>query len=72
MDYSRIRRGARLRRVIVDRHNIIEPAIRIGYDAEEDSRRYYVSTSGIVVVPRGEIGFCARDPSGAGLSYSEG
>jgi glucose-1-phosphate adenylyltransferase len=28
MDYVRVSRGARLRKVIVDRHNIIEPGDR--------------------------------------------
>ncbi|QBQ55820.1 glucose-1-phosphate adenylyltransferase [Nitrosococcus wardiae] len=71
MDYSKIKRGARLRRVIVDRHNIIEPDTQIGYDVEEDTRRYHVSPSGIVVVPRGELSFYARNSRGKGLGYAE-
>jgi len=43
MDYVRICRGARLRRVIVDRHNIIEANTQIGYNQEEDQRRYYAT-----------------------------
>ncbi|MEJ2574662.1 MAG: glucose-1-phosphate adenylyltransferase [Gammaproteobacteria bacterium] len=53
MDYSVIRRGARLRRVIVDRYNIIETGNRIGYDVDRDTDRYFVSDSGIVVIPKG-------------------
>lgn len=71
MDYSQIRRGARLRRVIVDRHNIIEPDACIGYDSAEDTRRYYLSPSGIVVVPRGKLSFYARNSRGTGLGYAE-
>lgn len=71
MDYSRIRRGARLRRVIVDRHNIIAPGTQIGYDYQEDTRRYHVSPSGIVVVPRGKLSFYARNSRGKGLGYAE-
>ena len=52
MDYVRIGRGARLRRVIVDRHNTIEPGATIGYDLEADRKRYHVSDEGIVIVPR--------------------
>ena len=39
MDYVRIGRGARLKRVIVDRHNIIEPGDVIGFDAEDVGKK---------------------------------
>lgn len=51
MDYVVIKRGAKLRRVIVDRYNVIEENARIGFDAAEDRARYHVSDSGIVVIP---------------------
>jgi len=54
MDYTIIRKGARLRRVIVDRHNIIAADTQIGYDRDADRARYHVSESGLVVVPRGD------------------
>lgn len=54
MDYTIIRKGARLRRVIVDRHNIIAADTQIGYDRNADCARYHVSESGLVVVPRGD------------------
>ena len=53
MDHTTIGKGARLRRAIVDRYNIIPADAEIGYDAEEDRRRYHVDRAGIVVVPRG-------------------
>jgi glucose-1-phosphate adenylyltransferase len=53
MDYSVIRRGARLRRVIVDRYNVIAAGSRIGYDLQRDAERHFVSDSGIVVIPKG-------------------
>jgi glucose-1-phosphate adenylyltransferase len=71
MDYARIGRGARLRRAIVDRHNLIEHDTRIGYDAEADRRDWVVTPSGIVVVPRGRTPFFARDSRGFGIGYSE-
>jgi glucose-1-phosphate adenylyltransferase len=71
MDYVRISRGARLRRAIVDRHNLIEKNIHIGYDPEEDRRRYTVSPSGVVVVPRGRIPYFARESRGYGIGYAE-
>jgi glucose-1-phosphate adenylyltransferase len=55
MDFCVIRKGARLRRAIVDRYNVIETGARIGYDTEADARRYTVTESGIVVVPIAEV-----------------
>ncbi len=55
MDYVRIGRGARLKRTIVGRYNVIKPDVRIGYAATADQERYSVSPDGIVVVPPGEI-----------------
>ncbi len=54
MDYAIIRKGARLRRVIIDRYNAIEPMSRIGYDLDTDRARYHVSESGVIVVPKGD------------------
>ncbi|MFZ4537739.1 glucose-1-phosphate adenylyltransferase [Propionivibrio sp.] len=54
MDYSVIRKGVRLKRVIVDRYNTIEAGECIGYDAQADRRRFTVTDSGIVVLRRGE------------------
>ena len=54
MDYTIIRKGARLRRVIVDRYNTIAAGTQIGYDSEADRARYHVSESGLVVVSRGD------------------
>lgn len=71
MDYVRIGRGARLRQVIVDRHNMIEAGACIGYDLEADRRRYHVTPSGLVVVPLGDVGYYARDSRGTGPGYIE-
>jgi len=51
MDYCVLRRGARVRRAIVDRYNVIGQGERIGYDAAADRARYHVSDAGIAVVP---------------------
>jgi len=51
MDNVTIRAGAKLRRVIVDRYNIIEPNTRIGFDRAADAERYKVTENGVVVVP---------------------
>jgi glucose-1-phosphate adenylyltransferase len=73
MDYTRIGRGARLRRVIVDRHNHIEPGDRIGYDPETDRKRFHVSESGITVIGQGPRSHFARGTAGGttGGGYSE-
>ena len=43
--------GAQVRRAIVDKWTKIPPDYRIGYDLEEDRKRFTVTESGIVVVP---------------------
>jgi len=45
-------RHARLRRVIVDKNVRIPPGTEIGYNVEEDRRRFGVTEGGIVVIPR--------------------
>lgn len=71
MDYVRIGRGARLKRAIIDRHNIIEAGSELGYDAEEDRARYEVTPGGVVVVPKGTPDYFARGARGSGLGYGE-
>jgi len=71
MDYVRVGKGSRLKRVIIDRHNVIEPGSVIGYDRETDiARGYTVSKGGITVVPAGHPGVFARG-GGYGGGYSE-
>jgi glucose-1-phosphate adenylyltransferase len=53
MDHTTVGKGARLRRAIVDRFNIIPADTEIGVDAAQDRRRFHVEASGLVVVPRG-------------------
>ena len=53
MDHTTVGKGARLRRVIVDRFNIIPADAEIGLDPTADRRKHHVDPSGIVVVPRG-------------------
>jgi glucose-1-phosphate adenylyltransferase len=57
MDHTIVQAGARLRRAIVDRYNVIEEGTRIGYDPEQDERRFSVDPSGIVVLARGTTRF---------------
>ncbi len=71
MDYVRVCRGARLRRVIVDRHNIIEAGSEIGFDPVTDRAHYYITPGGVVIVPKGRANYFARNSRGSGLGYDE-
>jgi glucose-1-phosphate adenylyltransferase len=72
MDYARIGRGARLRRVIVDRHNLIPPGAQIGYDLEHDrAAGYHVTEGGFVVIPLGDVRYFSREAHRTGGGYSE-
>lgn len=51
MDGVTVGRGAKLRKVIVDKRSSIPPGRIIGYDAEEDRRLFTVSEKGVVVIP---------------------
>ncbi|NBC14935.1 MAG: glucose-1-phosphate adenylyltransferase [Gammaproteobacteria bacterium] len=71
MDYVRVCKGSRLKRVIIDRHNIIEPGSVIGFDREADlARGYTVSAGGVTVIPAGQPNVFARSGGGYG-GYSE-
>jgi glucose-1-phosphate adenylyltransferase len=48
-----IGRHCRIRRAIIDKHVEIPPGTSIGYDLEEDRKRFHVTESGIVVIPKG-------------------
>ncbi len=49
-----IGRHSRIRRAIIDRHVTLAEHTEIGYDLEEDRKRYHVSEDGVVVVVREE------------------
>ena len=62
MDYVRIGAGARLRHVVIDRHNAIAPGTEIGYDLERDrAAGRFVTEGGLVVMPLGNPRFYARN-----------
>ena len=67
MERSRIGRGAQVRRCIIDQDNDIPPDVRIGWDLEQDRKRFHVTPSGIVVVPAGA--FPARNSAAASDRY---
>jgi glucose-1-phosphate adenylyltransferase len=46
-------RNAKIKRTIIDKEVLIPPGMEIGYHLEEDAKRFTVTPSGIVVVPKG-------------------
>ncbi len=65
MERSRIGHGAQIRRAIIDQDNDIPPGERIGFDLEADRKRFPVTPSGIVVVPRCYFPVKRRDANAA-------
>jgi glucose-1-phosphate adenylyltransferase len=48
-----VRRYAKIRRTIIDKDVCIPQGMKIGYDLDEDAKRFTVTGSGIVVIPKG-------------------
>jgi glucose-1-phosphate adenylyltransferase len=48
-----IGRNAKIKRTIIDKEVQIPPGMEIGYHLDEDAKRFTVTASGIVVVPKG-------------------
>jgi glucose-1-phosphate adenylyltransferase len=46
-------RNGKVRRTIIDKEVQIPPGMEIGYHLDEDAKRFTVTPSGIVVVPKG-------------------
>jgi glucose-1-phosphate adenylyltransferase len=53
LDGVNVGRHARIRKAIVDEYVSIPDGFRIGYDHEEDSKRFTISPGGVVIVPHG-------------------
>ncbi|MEW5949050.1 MAG: glucose-1-phosphate adenylyltransferase [Thermodesulfobacteriota bacterium] len=54
-DHVTLMEDVMIKRTIIDKNVTLPPGTRIGYDMEQDRRRYFVDPSGIVVVPKAEI-----------------
>lgn len=50
-----IGRHARIRRAIIDKNVTVPEGYEIGFDPEEDKKRFHVSETGIVVIPKNQI-----------------
>jgi glucose-1-phosphate adenylyltransferase len=55
MDRVEIGRGCRIRRAIIDKHNVIPANTEIGANIAQDRARYFVSEDDIVVIQRGSL-----------------
>lgn len=54
-DGVQVGRHAKIRRAIIDKDARIAPGCVIGYDPEKDTKRFTVTDSGVVVIPKGEL-----------------
>ncbi|MFZ6032461.1 MAG: glucose-1-phosphate adenylyltransferase, partial [Melioribacter sp.] len=52
MDNCNIGRYSRIRRAIIDKNVHIPEGTEIGFDPEEDKKRFKVSETGIVIIPK--------------------
>ncbi len=55
MDNCNIGRSTRIRRAIIDKNVIIPEGTEIGFDVEADKKRFEVSETGIVIIPKNYI-----------------
>jgi glucose-1-phosphate adenylyltransferase len=55
LDHVVIKKGSRLRRVIVDKLNVINEGEEFGFDSEKDRFRCHIDSSGIAIIPRSGI-----------------
>jgi glucose-1-phosphate adenylyltransferase len=53
LDGVTVGRHCKIKKAIIDKHNVIPPRTEIGYNPKEDSKSFTVTSRGIVVVPKG-------------------
>ncbi|OHE59604.1 MAG: glucose-1-phosphate adenylyltransferase [Thermodesulfovibrio sp. RBG_19FT_COMBO_42_12] len=53
MDHAVLRKGCSLRKVIVDKLNVVNEGEQIGFDPDTDRFRCHIDSSGIAIIPRG-------------------
>lgn len=52
MDNVVLKKGCSLKRVIVDKYNVINEGERIGFEAEKDRFRSHLDSSGVAIIPK--------------------
>jgi glucose-1-phosphate adenylyltransferase len=55
LDGVTVGRNATIRRAIIDQHVVVPDGFVIGYDPEQDKKRFTISPGGVTVVPRGIV-----------------
>jgi glucose-1-phosphate adenylyltransferase len=53
MDHVILKKGCKLKNVIIDKMNVIDEGVDLGFDPAKDRFRCHIDTSGIAIVPRG-------------------
>lgn len=53
MDDVTLKKGCSLKRVIVDKHNVVNEGEQIGFSPDQDRFRCHIDPSGIAILPRG-------------------
>lgn len=53
MDFAHIDKSCNIKKAIIDRFNVLPKRTKIGYNHQEDSKKYHLDTDGITVVKRG-------------------
>ena len=52
LSHVEIGRNCRVRRAIIDKHNTLPQGTTIGWDEQEDRKRFHITAGGVVVVPK--------------------
>lgn len=52
MDHAVIKKGCALKRTIVDKLNVIDEGVQIGFEPDRDRFRCHIDPSGIAIIPR--------------------
>jgi glucose-1-phosphate adenylyltransferase len=55
MDDVEIGRNCKIKKAIIDKHNVIPPGTQIGIDPQEDRKQFHVTPRGIIVVAKGQF-----------------
>jgi glucose-1-phosphate adenylyltransferase len=53
MDSVTLKKGCKLKRVIVDKLNVVEKGDQIGFNPDDDRFRCHIDPSGISIIPKG-------------------
>ncbi len=55
MDGVSVGQGAKIQNAIIDKRVIIPPNAKVGYDLKQEEKRFFVTKSGVVIVPKKSV-----------------